>query len=350
MKWLEEILGSLAIADKAAISLAFIAGGRLSTPINSDELTIKTLSSLGSNIGEVKASLPKLNGTFLRFDQENQTWCFRHPTIRDAFATIIGSNPELIDIYLAGVTTEQLMQEVTCGDLGLEGVKIIIPQERFGIVLGRLRRYKQKKEWLVDYYVETFLAHRCSGIFLQRYHTEEDIAMLPQEIRSLGGYDKPLRILFRLHSDGLLPESIREETVKYIKSVSINSYSIDFLNERNVGCLLTAEEKQSQWDTLKDYVLSDREEIIKGIRDSWDGESDPYSEFDDLRSTLEEIMDQGNDEEVSVAEVFVDGIRDVISDMEEDQLSKAEYETLAAEETTVESASSSRSIFDDVDE
>ena len=130
--WLEGTLSNFAPAEKAALALVFIAGGRLPIPIpEEDKNTLRTIATMDSTIGAVKASLNALNNALIRSIREDgrEYWCFQHPTIRDAFASLVGSNPELIDIYLAGTSAEKLMEEVTCGDLSLEGVKIIVPQE-----------------------------------------------------------------------------------------------------------------------------------------------------------------------------------------------------------------------------
>jgi hypothetical protein len=235
--------------------------------------------------------------------------------------------------------------------LGHEGVKIIIPQELYSEVLERLDRYRKKDSWYAELEVEGFLAYRCSGIFLQRYYTEiDDINLLPSKIRSLASFDKSLSILCRLNTDGLLAEPIRKETVKYIQKVSIKKTSADFLDEKIVGSLLAKAEKQSLWKILHNYVFSNKEKIIEDIQYSWDGESAPDFLFDDLITTLEKIVDQSDDEEVDFAEDFLGEVGDVISCMEDDLENEAEYENLEAEETTIESVSTGRSIFDDVDE
>ena len=58
-------------------------------------------------------------------------WRFKHPTIRDAFATLVAEDTELMDIYLAGAPIEKLFGEVSCGDVGIEGVKVIVPRRPF---------------------------------------------------------------------------------------------------------------------------------------------------------------------------------------------------------------------------
>lgn len=62
---------------------------------------------------------------------------FKHPTIRDAFGGLIGDGPNLMDIFLRGTRVEQLISEITCGDVGLKGVKLVVPPDRFRLVTDR---------------------------------------------------------------------------------------------------------------------------------------------------------------------------------------------------------------------
>jgi hypothetical protein len=56
---------------------------------------------------------------------DKRSWSFKHPTISDAYAQLVSDNPELLDFYLAWPRVEKLLKEVTCGDVGLEGVRVV---------------------------------------------------------------------------------------------------------------------------------------------------------------------------------------------------------------------------------
>ena len=185
--WLEDVLSSLAAAEKAAIALIFIEGDHVSIPIPEEDRILKTISTLRSTIGEVKAALNSLDASLIRRTKGDgcEYWRFRHPTIRDAFASLVGSAPELIDIYLAGVPTERLLDEVTCGDMNIEGVKIVVSRERFPAVLEKLKTTKRNPGVAFDQ-VSMFLRRRCTGGFLKEYFTKvEAMVSLPNRIRFL---------------------------------------------------------------------------------------------------------------------------------------------------------------------
>lgn len=351
MTWLKDVLDGLNNKDRAAIALVFIEGGRLTSPIKEDELFANTVKSLNATIGDVKDSLFKLDGTFLRFDKGNQEWCFKHPTIRDAFASIIGSNPEFIDIYLAGVRTEQLINEVTCGNVGLKGVGIVVPEVYFDAVANKLSKYKKEKKWFWIDPVESFLAHRCSDVFLQRYYsTTGELKQLPNKINSLFGFNSELVILNKLHKCGYLSEELRKTTVQKIQKVSKDQISVRFFDKKIVGKLLSNQEVSEHWMHLKKHVRYSWEVIIDDIRSDWDGESDPYDVFDELRTTLDKIKEEGDSEEKQDALEILEVIDDNISEMEGEQESEKEYNSLEAEDTETKTLQTDRCIFDDVDE
>jgi hypothetical protein len=350
-KWLEDVLSSLSAADKAAIALVFIAGGRIPIPMRENKAVLRTISTMNSNIGEVKIALNSLNDSLLRRLKENgrEFWEFRHPTIRDAFATLIGCNPEFMDIYLAGVGTDQMMQEVTCGDMRLEGVKIIIPPEQYGAVLTRLRAKGRTNRYFDP--VRSFLAIRCSGDFLNCYYKQvEKMINLPNHILEIAHHDEGIRILRRLNADGLLPEIIREDAVKRICSKSEISYSSKFMDHNVVGDLLTPTEISEQFEKLKNEVFLNENEIIAQISSNWDGDDDPEDQFYELKNTLNVIEEQGTEEEREFVSTFLNEISDAISEMEKNRPEATEYENLEAEETSVETVPSARSVFEDVDE
>lgn len=353
--WLERTLSNFAPAEKAALALVFIAGGRLPVPIPEDKQTLQTIATMQSNIGAVKASLNALSNALIRRIKKNgrEYWCFQHPTIRDAFASLVGSNPELIDIYLAGTSTEKLMNEVTCGDLSIEGVKIIVPPEKYSIVLEKLK--EAERELFFSEPVDSFLAQRCGSDFLEKYYTEcESMASLPNQIRYLYAFDSSLKIMSRLHIDGRLPEEIRLAAKKKISSLAQNEYSLRFTMDPIVH-LLTVEEKNALIEQIKDVIFSNGYDIIQDMRNFWDSEQDPDDVYYTLKDTLRTIMDDTeDDDEYSEANLLIDEIDEAVNDMERERgldLSEtSNYKILTVEDSVISTVRKKQSIFSDIDE
>ena len=238
--WLAEVITNLASAEKAAIALIFIAGGYISIPIPENKETLRTLAMMGSTLGHAKAALTALDNSLIRRTIKTETmhWCFRHPTIRDAFASFVASVPELIDIYLAGVPARRLIREVACGQTNLEGVKIVVPSERFSAVIEKLRTIKKEKIWLFDP-VDNFLASRCSDEFLKHYYQKvESISSLPNKIGLPISHNDALTILCRLHECGFMPEHVRVATVEKVHEL-VNEWFLCEFMEEPIARLLT---------------------------------------------------------------------------------------------------------------
>ena len=54
----------------------------------------------------------------------NYSCAFQTPhMVRDALATLVAEDRELLDIYLTGTPLEKLLGEVSSGDVGIEGVE-----------------------------------------------------------------------------------------------------------------------------------------------------------------------------------------------------------------------------------
>jgi hypothetical protein len=287
-----DVVASLAPAEKAAIGLVFIAGGKLLIPVVADEHISGTLDLLGVTLGEVKAALVSLDDSLLKRQKEGATeyWVFRHPTIRDAYATIVGANPELIDVYLSGVSTDQLLKEVVCGDVQLEGAEITVPQSRYNLIEDRLDRLSTETRKTRPNPVSTFLGSRCSVDFIASYFQSRDISWcIPRSSWDIGIFDSGLQVLAKLNSAGLLSDDVRSSAAQSIVKVSDSENSLQFIESQAVQSILKPEEIDSAAQKIGHRVLLEGNDLLAEIEDSWDKESDPGDLFTEINSTLEYI-------------------------------------------------------------
>lgn len=347
------MIATLASAEKAAIALVFIAGGKLPIPVNSDAQTSSALELLGATLGQVKAALGSLDDSLLKrvHDGVREYWTFRHPTVRDSYASLVGDDPELIDVYLAGVSTEQLLNEVTCGETKLEGVKIIVPPERYDIVMTRLDQFvRPSGQWSDP--VKSFLGNRCSSEFLAKYYSNnEHMSSLPAAIWYLGAYDDNLKILKKLKRAGILKEEIRLAAVKRIISICERDYSCQLVESISVKDLLTLDETKETITRVVNTLLATGDTIVEDIRDDWNKEDDPDDIFREIKRTLDFIEedDRFSEDQKSDAAYLFKQIDALVIDMKS-TMKESSYESLDAEKAVATEAPTGRSIFDDVDE
>ena len=52
-------------------------------------------------------------------------WQFKHPTIGDAFAAVLTEKPEHLTIFVKGGDPEELVNQVTCGEVGVENAVVL---------------------------------------------------------------------------------------------------------------------------------------------------------------------------------------------------------------------------------
>ena len=144
-------------------------------------------------------------------------WQFRHPTIGDAYAGTLAQSPEHIDIFIQGSEAEQLIDEITCGDVGFENT-IIVPKALFPLMIEKLRGMRSSKSYKSDLLsmfgargnLQGFLTYRCSREFLSLYlqHDSDVLDEVSEPGLFLGSVPE-VSLAKRLHEFGLLPDEHR---------------------------------------------------------------------------------------------------------------------------------------------
>jgi hypothetical protein len=314
-----------------------------------DEQQAVTL--LGGSVGGVRNALNSLNESMLIRTYQNggYVWRYKHPTIRDAFATLVAEDTELLDIYLTGTPIERLFEEVSCGDVGIQGAKIIIPHDRFEAVMSRIARMDlamQDSERALHW----FLAHRCNREFLSRY-----ITRYPQFISSLRVFSylwavSDVEVIARLHEFGLLPERKRIEVVAEIRELAVDTPDSGFLQER-FRHILTEDEVVSILEHVRTTLLPNLDDHIYDWRSNYNDDDDPEGYFDDLKSALKDYRDEFVDFEDAQHQIdtALDRIDQVIEDLRSEQPEEPDYDDYDGRGSSGSGHGATRSIFDDVD-
>jgi hypothetical protein len=221
------------------------------------------------------------------FQNGNHLWRFKHPTIRDAFAKLVAEDNELMDIYLAGTPVERIFQEVSCGEVGIEGVKVIVPISRYDSLIHRISNSIIEGSTPITY-VHRFLSYRSDKDFLARY-----ISVNPNFITSLRVYSylyavSDVDVIARLYEVGLLPEQKRIKTVATIRKLAVETPDSGFL-QNNVRKLFTDEEFADILSDIKIYLLPELDNIIDNWTSNYCSGDEPEGHFNELSSTLSDF-------------------------------------------------------------
>jgi hypothetical protein len=254
-----------------------------------------------------------------------------------------------MDIYLAGSPLDKLFGEVSCGDVGIEGVKVIVPLDRFETVMTRIESFDTTK-WYNKSAVHRFLSYRCGREFLERF-----IDRHPQFIPGLrvGAYLSAVSdvdVILRLREFDLLPETERVRAVGTIRILATTVPDSGFLRAEIRG-LLTPEELASILEQVRTTLLPELDAELDQWRSNYNGKDDPEDHFSDLKSALKEyraefLEDKEAAEQIDAALVEIDN---VIEELRSGLPEEPDRDDFYGGTTQESEGSSVRSIFDDVD-
>jgi len=346
-----EIIDTMDDASRSALALVFMRGGALSSPLNTSEDEEQVIARLGGTVGDAIKGLESLDGSLLinSIKGGNYSWHFKHPTVRDAFAAIVASSSNLMDIYLKGASLEKLFSEISCGDVGLQGVGVIVPVSEYHIIIKKIKDFDVSK-WFNQSSLYRFLSYRCDKKFLHQFLTE-----FPDFISSLhvGAYmyaSSDLDVLIRLNEFRLLPEEERAKAVTSVKELAVDIPDAGFLRE-SVKSLLSDSELADILRSVQKNLLPNLDNEIESWQDNYSGEDEPEAHFEELKSALSSFKDEFTDVESSYMQLeeALERIERLIEDLQSEYQPEEEDNFWRQKSNGSTKVLDSRSIFDDID-
>lgn len=346
--------------SKAALALIYMSNGRLPSPILLSVAEDEALRRLDSDLGACTAALGALRGSLaLHVTSDGESyWAFKHPTIGDAYSSMLRKNPELLGIYVRGSDIKMLTRQITCGDVGIEGA-VALPSSLFHLVIERLVAYKTssayKTAWMSDWGARrellVFLAGRCSKQFLEAY-----LAVDSKLIESIVNpmlyleFSVEVDLSIRLFKFGLLPEDARRTLAVNVSKHARDGVDARVLYDPELRSLLNDKELRTLREAVRTEVLPRIEDIRlehQAGRDSEDDSEWHIRRFTQFLSAIEEVYPQSRrirkivKRERLQVRVWIDG-------------NTTEADSAASRDITINEPSAShdvsRSIFDDIDE
>lgn len=261
---LQEVLRGLDDDSKAALALIYMRNDRLESPIDLEPAEEQALARLRSDIGGSSGALEALDGSLVQLvsDGGQSLWRFKHPTIGDAYATILVASRELLYVYLQGTAPEKFVEQITCGDVGIERA-VVIPKSLFRLVLDRLDDFatsEYKDLWLAGWAVRSgvqgFLARRCSPEFISLY--------LDRHPELLDRVSKPGRMLYavpetglavRLHELDLLPEAHRRTFIDIVSEYTLDGSDMHALESERIRGVFRDDEFEALLERARSVLL-----------------------------------------------------------------------------------------------
>ncbi|MGF6350956.1 putative nucleotidyltransferase/energy-coupling factor transporter ATP-binding protein EcfA2 [Variovorax sp. W2I14] len=353
-----EVIQGLDASSKAALGLIYMRKDHLESPIMLQGSEPHAIERLGSTLGECIQALDALNGslvTHMHVDDQ-PVWRFKHPTIGDAYASTLAFSPDLLGIFLSGSSTENLLSQVTCGNVGVEKA-VIVPKSLFPTMIERLRDFsasnQYKVEWMSSWGARwtlyRFLANRCSKDFLAAYleQSPDVLQRVAKPGLSLSAVPE-VDLAVRLHEFGLLPEEDRKTFVETVSTYAVDGEDLYALNDPGVRSVF----QDNEFDELEEAVRTD---LLPKLADVRRNAQSSHSSSDSPDGHMQGILESfgtlkkrfGEDEQLAkLIDKEIDLVNEWISETEPPE-PKVGPRVLGAVEHSDEKHGT-RSIFDDI--
>ena len=264
VEFLTEILGQLDDASRAAIALIFLNSQTgVPSPITASPALEMVNRLMGVKPAELARAMQHLNDSLTRLASEDDgdRWVFRHPTVTDAFATLVAESPELVELYTHGAKLDRLIGEVACRPGAAENGRVRIPPSLYPALVERL------KSAPLDEGLKSFLGASCEKAFLALVlEARPDILEWAAEV-SADGLSLSGRLLFAaLASWSLVPEPSRLKMVEGLRKHSITWLDAKPLKDKILRQIFTDDEFADYAEAFRKEWLGDIPNIFDELR------------------------------------------------------------------------------------
>lgn len=356
--FLVEVIGGLDQDCQAALALIYMNGGRLKSPIAFNPEETEAIQRMGSSLGGCTHAFSAMNGNLVQLDDGSEfpVWRFKHPTVGDAFSMFVVKSPELIEIYLQGNPIEKLLEQVTCGKMGINKA-IVVPKSYFPLVLKRLKTFTTTKKYKNEYLsiwgakrqVHEFLSFRCNKDFLVEYiKANEGIVEQVVQPGLMLDTVSEVNVACRFHECNLLSEVNRRTFIDTVSKYAIDGDDLYALRSEKIRSLFTTQEFEGLKNQVRINVIPKIKELCTKRQSNFDGD-DAEFHMQSVMETLETIEEEFQDDNL-VSKQVKKQIQEVKDWVEANTIENTlgAREKLSDDMTSLQHESE-RSIFDDVD-
>jgi molybdopterin converting factor small subunit len=251
------------------------------------------------------------------------------------------SQPEFLEIYIRMANLERLLREIDCGQ-PREG-SITIPPYLYPMVYERLAEARQRGG--LPRFVVSFLASRVGDDFLRDY-----VEVQPRLIDLLSDLDAPLEsndnvsILLRAKSLGLVCEDQLDTLVERVVDVSIYTPDSAFETEIRFEELLG----KARLESIREAVDAQFDDAFIDVLWNWESGYVDGTDPEDYLAPLYEAVENLGFSSLRIERI--DAVREQLLEKYEEAEARSERDDDSyRDDALVNEASTSRSVFEDVD-
>jgi hypothetical protein len=319
---LRDVIQMLHPDGRAALALIYMDGGRLTVPVQLTTERERTFTTLGSSLAGAVNSLADLRGSLVSFHESSEGhagyWEFQHPTIGEAFRSIVAQDSQLFSLYLAGMSSFALLEETSCGDCGIEGA-LVIQEEDWPIVTRRLANFKASYERSLR---DSYLAHRTECAFLGAYVSSGALDFADELLVSP-------RLATRLRECSLLSEERRKVICDRYSAALLRDLDSTSL-ERAGSQLYFPTEYETLLDRVRTELLPSFDNVISELARKYDGSAAPDDWLQEAYQTLEilrgEFSARNDDVAAELVEEAIGNLTELESDLQVDYVPEPDFD------------------------
>ncbi len=370
--FLDDIYGQLGANSRAALALVYISShGGLPSTLRLNKPQRELVAGMGATVGGIGSALQALGGTFLReemTESRSRIWTFRHPTLREGFASFLSRQDHLMYSVVAAIDDNALITETDClleTDRQHGGTSLRIPPPLFRSVAKRLaamfREWPEGSCWTGD--ATRYLAREASNEMLEAYiSVDPDLPERLADFSALATFVPEPRLLARFHSAGLLSERHRRMAMNRMAHLAITALDTAWLEDEAWKVLLTEEDRSKFYAHVREMLVPMLDRAVeerwgedafwRGGEDHWRGTEDPRRAgriWDALNAYRDAFAQLGED---GTADLFGEAAR-----LSQDRFAETEptgspwsRRGNPPQETAPRTPGSARSTFSDLDE
>ncbi len=354
MDFLKETVEELTSAQQAGLVLVFLYRSRLPSDISSGELSKIVSDKYCVGMVDIGDALQQLDGTFVvkRVDSNMAVWSFIHPTVSDALSSLLGSRPDLADLYLRGAKIETILSDTVCAGMPPIQDAVVIGESSNDLLISRLLEIED--DISLNTKLFAFLNERASEAVFINILSQED-SILKRKVRRSWTlkYNEDIKLYARAYKFRKLQSSIKADTASRLENAILENLDSGIFDDEDILALI---QPKKLIEIIVQLIIQLEDTLpakIEEVEEDADLDIEPEDNFDDIsRFILDmEILLYAHSDACDCLNELSSKVKEAISRISDRKCDDGEeWDGEDIVPVQVTATSLSRSLFSDIDE